>query len=114
MAAWPTASTSRFFSSSGTSTSVSSLRAISNRTRLGCTRSPGSTLRVSTVPATSVRIVVLASCALALATRARAAASFGLPATSERAVSRACSAAVRAMVSACIARSIVSRATACR
>ncbi len=75
----PRASTSRFFSSSATSTSVVPSPAISNRTWPGCTRSPGSAWRVSTVPATSARIVALSSCAWALASRAWALASWAWP-----------------------------------
>ena len=114
IAGWPRARTSRFFSSTGTSSSVSPARAISNSTRPGCTRSPGSTLRVSTVPGTSARIVVFSRRAWAVACRARAAASAGPPSARSCIASRACSAAVRATVSACSACSSASRAISWR
>ena len=109
----PRASTSRFFSSSATSTSVVPSPAISNRTWPGCTRSPGSAWRVSTVPATSARIVALSSCAWALASRAWALASWDWPGCSACACSWACSAARRARVSASMACSSASWLMAC-
>ena len=113
VACCPRASTCKFFSSSATSTSVAPSGASSNSTCPGCTRSPGSAWRVSTVPASSARRVALSSCACAWASWAWAWRSSAWPGCRARACSWACSAWVRAKDSACCACSSTSGVTPC-
>ena len=66
----------------------------------GCTKSPGSTLRVRTIPVTSLRTWVLASCACRATRRSRSTISSALPGASASAFKRADSTLLRARLSA--------------
>ncbi len=102
------ASRDKFRSSSGTRISVLPSSAIVSKVRPGCTRSPGSTLRVNTVPATSARTFVLASCACSAARRSRSKTSSTLPGASAATLKRVNSKLLRATLSALSACSLAS------